>query len=149
MDIFRVCGPAQHAVVEPRDLAAVESALRQALGPEPFDFGPLLQKARRRRLQPSRVQELDFPTRTVITNEATDLYTLPEVQTPDRLGLLYDLLRALGKLRVNVVLSRIATEKGAAIDSFYVTDENGGRITDPGFQERIQSAVQQAAVKGG
>ena len=149
VDLFRVCGPSRHAVMEPRDLAAVESALRQALQPEPFDFGPLLQKARRRRLQPTRMQELDFPTRTVITNEATDLYTLLEVQTPDRLGLLYDLLRALGKLRVNVVLSRIATEKGAAIDSFYVVDENGGRITDPAFQEKIQAAVQQAAVKGG
>ena len=71
------------------------------------------------------MQELDFPTRTVITNEATNLYTLLEVQTPDRLGLLYDLLRALGKLKINVVLSRIATEKGAAIDSFYVVDVEG------------------------
>ncbi len=149
VDIFRVCDPARRAATEPRDLAAVESVLRQALQPEPLDFGPLLQKARRRRLQPSRMQELDFPTRTVITNEATDLYTLLEVQTPDRLGLLYNLLQALGKLRVNVVLSRIATEKGAAVDSFYVTDENGGRITDPAFHEKIQAAVQQAAVKGG
>ena len=95
------------------------------------------------------MQEIDFPTRTVISNEATDLYTLLEVQTPDRLGLLYDLLRALGRLRVNVVLSRIATEKGAAVDSFYVTDEEGRRIADPAFQEKIQAAVQQAAVKGG
>ena len=72
-----------------------------------------------------------------------------EVQTPDHLGLLYDLLRALGRLRVNVVLSRIATEKGAAVDSFYVTNEDGSRITDPSFQEKIQAALQQAAVKGG
>ena len=147
VDIFRVCDPSQRAAMEPRDLAAVESVLRQALQPEPFDFAPLLQKARRRRLPRPRMQEIDFPTRTVITNEATDLYTLLEVQTPDRLGLLYDLLRALGRLRVNVVLSRIATEKGAAVDSFYVTDEEGGRITDPAFQEKIQATVQQAAVK--
>ncbi len=148
VDIFRVCTPSQRAVMEPRDFAAVESVLRQALQPEPFDFGPLLQKARRR-LRPLRTaQELDFPTRTVITNQATDLYTLLEVQTPDRLGLLYDLLRALGRLKVNVTLSRIATEKGAAIDSFYVTDENGGRIADHAFQEKIQAAVQAAAVAG-
>ncbi len=148
VDIFRVCDPSQRAAMEPRDFAAVESVLRQALPAEPFDFAPLLQKARRRLPRP-RMHELDFPTRTVITNEATDLYTLLEVQTPDRLGLLYDLLRALGKLRVNVVLSRIATEKGAAIDSFYVTDEEGGRITDAALQDKIQAAVQQAAVKGG
>ncbi len=148
VDIFRVCDPSQRAAMESRDFAAVESVLRQALQPEPFDFAPLLQKARRRRLPPSRMQGADFPTRTVITNEATDLYTLLEVQTPDRLGLLYDLLRALGRLRVNVVLSRIATDRGAAIDSFYVTDEEGGRITDRAFREKIQAAVQLAAVKG-
>ena len=46
------------------------------------------------------------------------------------------------------MLSRIATEKGAAIDSFYVTNEGGGRITDHAFHEKIQAAVQAAAVKG-
>ena len=123
--------------------------MRQTLLTDSFDFVPLLQKARRRRRLPApQRQELDFPTRTLITNEATNLYTLIEVQTPDRLGLLYDLLRALGKLKVNVVLSRIATEKGAAIDSFYVTNEDSERITDPSMMEKIQAAVQAAAVKG-
>ncbi len=147
IDLFRVCDPSQRAVPEARDLAAVESVLRQALLVGSYDFSPLLQKARRRRRAvPVRTQELDFPTRTVTTNEATDLYTLLEVQTPDRLGLLYDLLRALGKLGVNVVLSRIATDKGAAIDSFYLTGAHGERITDRGFLRKIQAAVQQAAV---
>ena len=94
------------------------------------------------------MQELEFPTRTLITNQATNLYTLVEVQTKDRLGLLYDLLRALGKLKVNVVLSRIVTEKGAAIDSFYVTNEESERITDAATMDKIQAAVQLAAVKG-
>ena len=147
-DVFRVRDPHQLGPIEPRDLASVEGTLRQALMSESFDFGPLLQKARRRRRPLSgRMQELDFPTRTLITNEATNLYTLLEVQTPDRLGLLYDLLRALGKLKINVVLSRIATEKGAAIDSFYVVDQEGERITGAETMQNIQTAVQQAAVK--
>ena len=70
------------------------------------------------------------------------------MQTPDRLGLLYDLLRVLGKLGINVVLSRIATEKGAAIDSFYVTQQDGERITDPAMVEKIQTAIQQSVSKG-
>ena len=149
LDLFRVADPYQRGPIEPRDLASVEGTLRQALLTDSFDFAPLLQKARRRRRFPtSRPQELDFPTRTVITNEATNLHTLIEVQTPDRLGLLYDLLRALGRLKINVVLSRIATEKGAAIDSFYVTNQEGERISDPATREKIQSAVQLAAVKG-
>ena len=148
-DIFRVCDPTQNAALEPRDLASVEGTLRKALLVRSFDFEPLLQKARRRRRLPTRqLHELDFPTRTLITNEATDLYTLIEVQTPDRIGLLYELLRAFGKQGINVVLSRIATEKGAAVDSFYVTDQEGERITDAAITHKIQAAVQQAAVKG-
>lgn len=140
--------PHQPGPIELRDLASVEGTLRQTLLTDSFDFAPLLQKARRRRRQPTpQLQELDFPTRTVITNEATNLHTLVEVQTPDRLGLLYDLLRALGKLKVSVVLSRIATEKGGAIDSFYVTNEEGERISDAATMEKIQTAVQLAAVK--
>ncbi len=146
-DIFRVSEPKQGAMIEARDLSAVEGTVRQALMTESFDFGPLLQKARKRRQHGTRRQELDFPTRTVITNEATNLYTLLEVQTPDRLGLLYDLLRALGKLKINVVLSRIATEKGAAIDSFYLVNEEGERIMDAGTMQKIQGALQAAAVK--
>jgi [protein-PII] uridylyltransferase len=72
---------------------------------------------------------------------------LVEVQTPDRLGLLYDLLRALGKLGIHIVLSRVATEMGAAIDSFYVTNQAGDRVTDTALMQKIQAAMQQAAVK--
>ena len=148
LDLFRVADPYQRGPIEPRDLASVEGTLRQSLLTETFDFAPLLQKARRRRLPASQSQGLDFPTRTVITNEATNLHTLIEVQTPDRIGLLYDLLRAFGKLKINVVLSRIATEKGAAIDSFYVTNQEGERISEAATMEKIQTAVQSTTVKG-
>ena len=128
-DVFRIATPGQQQTLDSRDISAVEGTLRQSLMEESFDFGPLMQKARRRRrVTMPLAQALDFPTRTLITNEATDRYTLLEVQTPDRLGLLHDLLRALGKLSVNVVLSRIATDRGAAIDSFYLTDKEGQRI---------------------
>ena len=147
VDLFRVCDSSRRPILEGRDITSVEGVLRQALLVDSFDFGPLIQKARRRRrVLGTRAEPIDFPTRTVITNEATNLHTLLEVQTPDRLGLLYDLLRALGKQGVNVVLSRIATEKGAAIDSFYLTHTSGDRITDASVMRKIQAAVQQAAV---
>jgi [protein-PII] uridylyltransferase len=148
-DVFRVSCPQEGTITETRDLAAVENTLRLSLLGEAFDFESLLTKNRRRRraMTTPTLQEMGFPTKTVITNEATSRYTLLEVQTPDRLGLLYDLLRALSKLRVNVVLSRIATDMGAAIDSFYLTDKEGERITDPAMMKKIQMAVQQAATK--
>ena len=42
--------------------------------------------------------------------------------------LLYNVLRAFGKTNIQIALSRITTEKGAAIDSFYVTDAEGKKV---------------------
>jgi [protein-PII] uridylyltransferase len=69
-----------------------------------------------------------------------------DVQTPDRLGLLYDLLRALGESEVNIELSRITTEMDVAMDTFYVTDGNG-KITDESAVKRIQRLLQRASVR--
>ena len=93
-------------------------------------------------------QELDFPTRIVIDNDAHPIYTLVDIQTPDRLGLLYNLLTAFGALGVQIALSRIATEKGAAIDSFYVSDAEGRKIKDPATIARLQHALQEASQRG-
>ena len=55
---------------------------------------------------------MDFPTRVTVENKAHPTYTLIQIQTPDRLGLLYELLTAFGEERVSIALSRISTEKG-------------------------------------
>ncbi len=144
LDFFRVCDTNFQAVTDQRDIQAVEKMLKQALAQEDFDFRPLLQKAKRR---PGfhLSQELDFPTRISIDNGAHPVYTVVDIQTPDRLGLLYYLLRAFADTRVNIVLSRITTEKGAAIDSFYVTDREGRKVRDAEQIMEIQRALQEAA----
>ncbi len=144
LDIFRVCNTQFEAVTDENDIALVEKRLRQALQVEEFDFDPLLEKSMKRRgFQLS--QELDFPTRIMIDNKAHPVYTLLDIQTPDRLGLLYRLLRAFGETGVQIALSRIATEKGAAIDAFYVTDADGKKLRNPSALTRLQRALQVAA----
>ena len=144
LDFFRVCDTKFQAVSDQRDISTVERMLKQALSQEDFDFRPLLQKAKKR---PGfhLSQELDFPTRISIDNGAHPVYTLVDIQTPDRLGLLYYLLQAFSDTHVNIVLSRITTEKGAAIDSFYVTDGEGRKIREPERIIEIQRALQIAA----
>jgi [protein-PII] uridylyltransferase len=144
LDFFRVCDTKFQAVTDQRDVTTVEKMLKQALSQEDFNFHPLLQKAKKR---PGfhLSQELDFPTRISIDNGVHPVYTVVDIQTPDRLGLLYYLLRAFAETHVDIVLSRITTEKGAAIDSFYVTDEEGRKIREPERIVEIQRALQQAA----
>jgi [protein-PII] uridylyltransferase len=144
LDFFRVCTTTHEAVTDERDRRRVEKHLAAALEGDDYDFAPLHAKlARRPAFQ--LAQELDFPTRITVDAEAHPAYTLIDIQTPDRLGLLYTLLRALGRAGAQISLSRIATEKGAAIDSFYVTDSEGRKIKDAAGIARLQQALGTAA----
>ena len=154
VDVLRVCDSQRRAVTDPRDFALVERTLTAALAEEDFDFAPLLQKARRRAKAPRcsgattsrrpQAPEIIFPTRIVTRDAPSSRYTLLEVQTADRLGLLHDLLAALNRLEVRVALSRVATEKGGAVDSFYLTDVEGRRLADPAALRRLRDAVRAA-----
>jgi [protein-PII] uridylyltransferase len=149
LDIFRVCDTRFRAVTEKRDHALVESTLRSALTDENFDFAPLLERAHRRIPKHSR-HGMDFPTRITVENKTHPAYTLVQIQTPDRLGLLYDLLSAFGEERVSIALSRISTEKGAAIDTFYVADRvTRAKITDSTRIAALLQHLQIAAIGKG
>ncbi|HEX4665895.1 MAG TPA: [protein-PII] uridylyltransferase [Chthoniobacterales bacterium] len=148
LDVFRVRNARLGAVTDRDEIATVESTLRTALQSERFDFAPLLAEVRRPRAP--RTPEIDFPTRISIENKSHPTCTLIQVETPDRLGLLYDLVACLGRNNVYITLSRISTEKGAAIDTFYVTDATTrGKITDTSrvgqLQEQLQAATMTSA----
>ena len=124
----------------------MEATLRRARAEENFDFAPLLEKARGRINRHAR-GGVGFPTKIITDNKAHPYYTLIQIETPDRLGLLYDLLSALGEEGVSIILSRISTEKGAAIDTFYVADMvHRGKITDATRIAALQKRLQQIAV---
>jgi [protein-PII] uridylyltransferase len=138
--VFRVCDVNFQAVNDVRGQRSVESVLTEALLNQEFDFSRLLVKARRRTgyLLPP---ELEFPTKLVISNEVHPNYTVIDLQTADRLGLLYDVLGCLWRARITIAHSRIATEKGAAFDSFYVTDLDGKKLIDEQILATLQKNV--------
>jgi [protein-PII] uridylyltransferase len=148
LDIFRVCDTKARAVLDKRDFALVETTLRRALEEPDFDFAPLIERAHRQtRSRPG--QDLEFPTSIAVDNKAHPAYTLIQIQTPDRLGLLYDLLSSLGSKGISIVFSRISTQNGAAIDTFYVADgSTRTKIVDSQRIEALQKDLQTAAARG-
>jgi [protein-PII] uridylyltransferase len=90
-----------------------------------------------------------IPTVVEIDNETSDDRSVIDVQAEDRVGLLYDISRALAALQVNLSLANILTEKGAAIDSFYATEQSGGKILNPerlaAIKHKLRQAIAQAA----
>ena len=130
LSVFRVCDTKAGAVTDPRAFELVEQTLRSALEDDSFDFHPLIEKAKRQSRQP-RAPGIEFPTRIFMDNETHPAYTLIEIQAPDRLGLLYDILTCLDRESVSIALSRINTQDGAAIDTLYVVDRStDAKITD-------------------
>jgi [protein-PII] uridylyltransferase len=146
IDIFRVAGTNLMPITSPRDIVAVEKHLAEALHHEDYDFRPLLSKETR--LLTYRLsQEFDLPTSIKIDNESHPVYTLIDIQTPDRLGLLYDLLRAMGDCGLRIEISRITTEMDVAMDSFYVYGRDGEKITATPAIKHLQESLHRAAVK--
>jgi len=144
LGVFRVCDTKARPVTHQRDFAVVEQTLRRALEDRSFDFLPLIEKAMRQSQR--RASGIEFPMRIAIDNETHPVYALIEIQAPDRLGLLYDVLTCLDRENLLIALSRINTQTGAAIDTFYVVDRSTrGKITDPhrikAIQERLQNAI--------
>jgi [protein-PII] uridylyltransferase len=131
LSVFRVCDTKGGAVTDPGAFELVEQTLRSTLDDENFNFLPLIEKAKRQsrhHLAPG----IEFPTRIALDNETHPAYTLIEIQAPDRLGLLYDILTCLDRDNVSIALSRINTQDGAAIDTLYVVDRaTDAKITDP------------------
>ncbi|HEY0794043.1 MAG TPA: [protein-PII] uridylyltransferase [Chthoniobacterales bacterium] len=144
LGIFRVCDTNFQSVTEESDQRQVESVLNEALKPQEYDFGPLLSRALRR-LGYHHSPEMDFPTKLTISNRVHPSYTVIDLQTTDRLGLLHDVLKCLSEAGINIVHSRIATEKGAAFDSFYVTDLEGRKLSEEVVGGDLQTVLLLAA----
>jgi [protein-PII] uridylyltransferase len=67
--------------------------------------------------------------------------TIIDLETEDRVGLLFALSQGLSELGLNIVLAKIVTEKGAAIDTFYVTEMDGSPVMSPERQNQIASEL--------
>jgi [protein-PII] uridylyltransferase len=81
------------------------------------------------------------PTRVNFDNAASSRYTVVDVFTYDRIGLLYDITRALTSLGIDIHLSKISTKADQVADAFYVFDRDVGKITDPERQEEVRKAL--------
>ena len=80
-------------------------------------------------------------------NDRLPSRTLLEVETEDRVGLLYKVSKVLHEQQLDLSYAKILTEKGAAIDSFYIKNHRGEKISAPSEQRRIKTALLKALKK--
>jgi len=96
-----------------------------------------------------REKEFQFPTSITFDNEGSDIYTIIEVDTRDRPGLLYDLTRTLANSNIYIASAVIATYGAQVVDTFYVKDMFGlklhSRPKRDALERKLRAAIEQGA----
>ncbi len=82
------------------------------------------------------------PPRVVFDNTATPAATVLEVRCGDRIGVLYRITRALAEMMLDIRTAKVATLGHEVVDTFYVRDIDGQKITDEATQREIERAIQ-------
>ncbi|MCL4178866.1 MAG: [protein-PII] uridylyltransferase [Verrucomicrobia bacterium] len=78
-----------------------------------------------------------IPAAIRLDNGSSEDFTVLDLETEDHVGLLHAVSRVLTELELDIVLAKIQTEKGAAIDSFYVRERPQGKVLDPARQAEV------------
>ncbi len=84
------------------------------------------------------VVEVEAPTRIDIDNEVSDNYTVVDIYTKDRIGLLYSITSTLSSLGLSIHTAKVSTKVDQAADVFYLTDLEGNKIDDEGRLDKIR-----------
>ncbi|MFN4159043.1 MAG: [protein-PII] uridylyltransferase [Gemmobacter sp.] len=95
-----------------------------------------------------REREFRFPTHIIFDNDGSEIYTIIEVDTRDRPGLLYDLTRTLAASNIYIASAVIATYGAQVVDTFYVKDMFGLKLHSKPKQEALERKLRQAIAEG-
>lgn len=95
-----------------------------------------------------RERAFRVPTSISFDNEGSDIYTIVEVDTRDRPGLLHDLTRALADSNVQIASAVIATYGAQAVDSFYVKDMFGLKLHAESRRRSLERKLREAIERG-
>lgn len=69
-----------------------------------------------------------------IAFEKHDRYTIIDVHSPDRLGFLYHITNKMNELGLIIYFAKISTKGDDIVDSFYVLDRNGHKVSQSDFE---------------
>ena len=87
-------------------------------------------------------------TSIAFDNEGSEIYTIIEVDTRDRPGLLYDLARTLAASHIQIFQTVCATFGEQVVDTFYVKDVFGLKLHSESKRRALEKALQQAIRDG-
>jgi [protein-PII] uridylyltransferase len=121
-----------------------ESVLLKALTGEEVDFPALIRRQKITRPLYQAYTGEKIATQIRLDNEDSESRTLIEIETEDRIGLLYTISQTLTELALDISAAKICTERGAALDSFYVREAHSGKVLAPERHRSIEHRLRHA-----
>ena len=138
MDTFYVLDQAGHPIISNADnINPVRSQILEELNLSDH-YSDIIQ-----RRTPRQRKYFSAPTRTTITNNLPNPYTILEVISPDRPGFLAQLARIFVEYDIQVINANITTLGERVEDIFFITDKEGSRLSDPQLCRELQHSIQQ------
>lgn len=93
------------------------------------------------RRTPRRLKYFAMPTRTSLSNDIVSGYSMLEVVSPDRPGLLACIGRIFLRFDIQLQNAKIATLGERVEDIFFITDNKGEPLSDPQLCAQLQQAI--------
>jgi [protein-PII] uridylyltransferase len=126
LDTFTTRDRYGRAITDPGRWRKVEQDLERVLGGA-VDVEQVIAERREKSSLPERVLP-QVRTEIEVDNDVSADFSVIDVYTHDRLGVLYTITRTLAQLCLDIHLSKVATEASRVADVFYVREQGGGKL---------------------
>jgi [protein-PII] uridylyltransferase len=146
LDTFYVTDARGGVLAKKEEKEYFEQILKESLEAE-VDFPALIRKAKIPARLYHSVEGEKIPTTISFDNSISEAHTVLDIETEDRVGLLYYISQTLADLDLDIALAKILTEKGAAIDTFYISTLNREKVMTTDHQKYIEEKLLEAIEK--
>jgi [protein-PII] uridylyltransferase len=139
-------GPVQSASAQEKFAKTIEEALVANRDLLPDIMAQAKKFAATRYLSTSNGETLQssFPPTVDVYHELSMERTIVEVQARDQIGLLYRLAKTISDHGFDITFARIGTERGVAIDTFYIEGNDKETIASPERLHALRDALGEA-----
>jgi [protein-PII] uridylyltransferase len=142
LDVLEVNSPQGFAITDESRWKKLDEDMSQVLQGK-IKVKSLVEKRKRPALFVEKPKPR-FPTKIEIDNEVSDGYTVIDIFTHDKIGLLYRITSTLTSLGLYIGVSKISTKVDQVADVFYVRDIFGHKIVDAKKLEQIRKRLLKA-----
>jgi len=136
VDVFHVIDGDYSGVVPASRVDEIRKTVTDVLNGE-VEVAALFRRHKTLTSTLSREPAMQLPLRVTIDNDTSDRCTVISIFAHDQPGLLYIITRTLHQLSLSIELAKVSTHFDQVADVFYVTDNDGRKISSESHQQSI------------